>query len=1255
LHLIFRPLLILLTISALVIASLQVGGRVLFWLLDDLEIAANQWLWAQGIRIEGLQGDWHRLNPVVRIDRIDLPAGWVEDVYVEVGLLESLWRGTPIAQRFSLREGEIDIEHTESGWRFRGGMGSFDLELGDLLYHSDEILLSSRLRFFSAAGTSAIDADYQAINRTGMHRHRLKLRNDPPQCEGDCSLRIAFDASDAVALVGSASRVVSASSNGFTVPEAIVQRGSLQIADLDLNWHQYEETAGGIAAISVHGLELSPGRPISSGMVIQTRGLAAGHVAEIRNGYLSQADTRIELPTFWLELEEGIASWWTPELDLGATLGFLGEQLPAGSAGSRWLTGLQVRGQARNLRGYVDTGSGDLGYGATLNRIFLESFGGAPYMRGGGGELVGHRRGMQIKLNAENMDTHWRGQFEDNWMMTYAQGILQAFFGDGYFAMRGLGMRLAVDDSHASGGFALNRVVGVPEEDRLTLIVNVDQSSVQDVKRFVPIRLPVGLPEWIEDGPRSGVLEDIAFAYHGQIIVAPFELARRLEMSANIVDGHVRYHPDWPEVLELDGFLEVAGRDVRLDVQRGVSSYGSVIDGTRVLLGDNASYADVVLSTETTAEAALTFIRTTPLIDWMNFISPTWAGAGTLTLDGTLHIPLILRADHIGETAFEDEFTAQVDIGLKETDLDLGDYRITLNKLTGLVTYAYPYDVRASSVRGELFGKAATLGARNDADTVIFSIAGQAAYTDVLDLVEMSDPGIMQGGFDFLADLHVELADEISRLEVVSDLTGLALDLPGEFGKQPEHAVSTDVVLRFLDDYEALNFGYGSARGWLHIDDEPLRGAIGFGQAPPVIDATSQELVLSGQIEGFGLEEVIPDSADESGVAIPIRLDDLIAGYVGLEELRFDDVALNGHIAPEELSIVFESAALRGEVGYVGDDPLQVHLTQLLLPATDSTEDPLDPSVIEELPRANVVLDQFSVGEDDYGAWSFDLVPDENGVALDNLTANLRGVAVSAEKVYWSRADNQTRFKGTLNFGDLADVLPMWDIAPGLETESAELSGDLYWHGSPGNVDIDRLIGPTSFVAKDGRFLDVDASGQGALKFFSLVNFSTVLKRMNLDFSDLRGEGVTFEQITAEAYFNEGFVSFTPEPMEIVGSGSEFKIAGQVNLIDGTLDNEMIVTLPVTRSLPWYAAYIALASPITAIGVLVGERVLRKPIEQFSSAKYTITGPIDDPELTFVNVWDRSVDEPQTVLEEPPAELPVDPDLVDSPPQEEDS
>jgi hypothetical protein len=80
------------------------------------------------------------------------------------------------------------------------------------------------------------------------------------------------------------------------------------------------------------------------------------------------------------------------------------------------------------------------------------------------------------------------------------------------------------------------------------------------------------------------------------------------------------------------------------------------------------------------------------------------------------------------------------------------------------------------------------------------------------------------------------------------------------------------------------------------------------------------------------------------------------------------------------------------------------------------------------------------------------------------------------------------------------------------------------------------------------------------------------------------------------------------------------------------LDNEMIVTLPVTKGLPWYAAYVALANPLAGLGVLVGERVLRKPLEQFSSAKYEISGTLDDPELKFISVWDTTMDLPQASL-----------------------
>ncbi len=99
--------------------------------------------------------------------------------------------------------------------------------------------------------------------------------------------------------------------------------------------------------------------------------------------------------------------------------------------------------------------------------------------------------------------------------------------------------------------------------------------------------------------------------------------------------------------------------------------------------------------------------------------------------------------------------------------------------------------------------------------------------------------------------------------------------------------------------------------------------------------------------------------------------------------------------------------------------------------------------------------------------------------------------------------------------------------------------------------------------------------------------------------------------------------------MEVLSTGSDFKIAGTVDLVDGMLDNEMIVTLPVSKNLPWYAAFLSLANPVAGIVVIAGERVLRKPLEQFSSAKYAISGTLDDPQVDFVSIFDTSMRDPE--------------------------
>ncbi|TNF90380.1 MAG: hypothetical protein EP301_01205, partial [Gammaproteobacteria bacterium] len=662
------------------------------------------------------------------------------------------------------------------------------------------------------------------------------------------------------------------------------------------------------------------------------------------------------------------------------------------------------------------------------------------------------------------------------------------------------------------------------------------------------------------------------------------------------------------------------------------------------------------LVSTTSVDQALTFIRSTPLQEWMSFVTPDWVGAGPIRMAGFLSVPLKLQAEHIGEVDPAEELVVDLDIELNGADLDLPGYGVSLAALAGSLRYTYPYQISGSEVDGQIFDRPAVFGASSDQDTVTFHVNGQAPYADVLELLDVRDPGLMHGGFDFIADLHIELGDEISRLSLVSDLTGLGLVLPGELAKAPDDSVPTELTLQFLDEYQSARFRYGPARGWLHVNEVLLRGAIGFAMPPPDMDGDQELLVLGGRVRGFSLDELIPDAEGENGagglnLALPVKLDGLITDFVDVGGVQFENVKLDGRIEPGEalaLQVAMQSEDVIGELAIAPESPLQLDLAFLRLPEPEGAgeesdlgkpePDPLDVEVIAELVEADVILDKFMVGETDYGAWSFELRPEDGGVTLNALEANLRGVNITAEKLVWNGEQDRTYFVGVLDAEDLATVLPQWGFAASVSTESAQMTADLNWLGSPAAVDLTSLIGKAAFEAHNGRFLEV-TQGADAMKIFSLVNFSTIAKRLNFDFSDVVGEGVSFDTLTATTEFHTGTMQFL-EPMAVDGSGSNFRIGGTVDLISGALDNEMIVTLPVTKGLPWYAAYIALANPLAGLGVLVGERVLRKPLEQFSSAKYEISGTLDEPELKFVGVWDTTMDQPQVSLEQVDADAP---------------
>ncbi|MEQ8857320.1 MAG: AsmA-like C-terminal region-containing protein [Pseudomonadales bacterium] len=1224
LRLVLRPLLVILTLGMLLVALFQVAGRVTFTLLDDLELAVNQLLSVGGIRVTGLSGDWRMLNPVLRAERVDVPAGYVAGLVLEIDMLESVLRGTPVARRLKVEDARIDLrKRWGEPWRLAGTAAGASFDPLPFLRDSSQLEFDGSVRFLRQGWAPVeMHVGYLGINRGGEHRHSARVRNHADDCAAPCSVAVDYYGREGLWPLREPQARVEMHSDGFLLPRTVLGFSPLKITRLDAAWQRQEDDAGGTLSFAAEQFDM----PGDVTLAVRLEGSLRGS-GEVQTGVVSEwrvergADVWV-LPEVDLLSDGSGISAWMPELDLARAGAFLSQALAGVGPAESWLQALNVRGQAYNLRLRYGFGGDGLAYAMTLGGLAVDGYKGVPTVARASGELLGYGRGLQFNLNAQNLTVAFPEVFRDSWNLPYAQGAVQAWFGADYFGIRGLNLRAEALGTRAAGSFAMTRPPD-REGQRLLLLVSTDRMGVAEAKQFVPYKLPDGLRNWLDRAPRGGVLEDARIAYQGQFQDRPGELGRRLELDGHVRDAQLRYHPDWPVVTGLTGDFAVAGSLVDVVVDAGLSA-GAELAGSEVRVVDNGAAVRLSLDAETTASDMLTFVRTTPLQGWLAFVEADWEGTGPMRLTGDLNVPL-------GTTDTEPAVRLRAD--LEGVDLALPGFRVAVGALNGSVRYRYPFYLDAAGVSGEMFGEQVTVAASTETvrgrERVHLRFSGRARPEDVWRLADLTDPGVADGSFDYRADLAIAVTPEgVSEISVSSPLQGLGVELPAGYAKDAAEVVPVEVRLAFPSDYRALSFAYRDATGWLHFIDTPLRGAIGFAADPGPENVSASDLELTGRVAAFALEEVIPGGDSGVGLPLPLRLANLEVGRIDVGGFAVNSATLAGTVSSAGFDIAVTSDEVVGTLTQSGETPLLVALQAVNAPGGDSaegeaSEDPVGPELIAELPAADVSIERLQLGEQDYGTWRFKLRPQGADLRVEEIAASVRGVVLaSSEALLWRGEANETRFTGSFDGGNLADVLPQWGYAANVETETATLTGAFSWTGSPLAVDLLKLRGTAAARATEGRFLEVE-SGAGAQRIFSLLNFTAIAKRMALNFGDVFGRGVSFDELNAEIGLNEGQLEFV-EPMEVTGTGSRFRVTGRVDMKTGVLNNDMIVTLPVSQSLPWYAAYVALANPLVGLGVLVGERVLRKPLEQFSSARYRIGGTLDNPDVKFVSVFDVS-------------------------------
>ncbi|MGA1371569.1 MAG: YhdP family protein [Pseudomonadales bacterium] len=1301
-HLLLRPLLSFIVLVVLAIAVLEVFGRAAVALLPHAEPMLNLLLSPRGVQLRGVEGEWRHLNPVLKVQRVELNAGRLDDVHAELDLIESLIRGHVVVFRARVQDGALRLRKTGSGpWRLADMPGGDGFDPLPLIERADQLQFSGTVSLQRDQGApSALAVSWIGTHREGLSRHRVHLAN----LDQDCSAPRCEASFDIARRAGWTRAVpdlqLTVKASGFVVPAPLLGRGRLALDELDLGWDGASPQArGGWLAARVRGA-LDAGDPgFSAAVSGSARGDQAQQWGSIDSLLVTHGEQRLALqPIRVLRNRDGVHAA-LDSLDLPSTVALLESAARNSEPLRRWLQALAPAAIVSDIRLVYPFATRALGYRFDVRDLALDGYKGVPYLRHASGRVTGvtppldggsladagHR--LQLDVAADDFRIGFPDLLSDVFDVTRAVGQIRAYVRRETVSLRAPALDVRFADVHATGGLAISRMGPDERDRRLAALVAVDAIDVPTARRLVPLKLPPKLYEFLTGAPMDGEIRGGRLAYQGQFRAAPDDRGRRLEIAGEFNNARLKFHPDWPEVTAASGYLEVAGREVRVRAD-AARALGAVLDGSRVTLRDNAGVADLQLRASADATSAFDLVRSSPLAGWMPFVAPDWSGRGPATIEGALTIPL-RTVDTADAPATSERLEVALTSELSGVDLSMPGYRLEFIDLRGQARYRYPDTIAASALNGQLFGAPSTVSVRAENDRFLFDVVGTAGSADVWRVGALPDLGILRGSARFRATLDLPAPrrrDDArapaapARLSVRSDLEGMTVRLPGAYAKLAEEPTAFALEL-LLDDERRLTFDYRDLAGWLAFlpaETQPkpaqkgaasglaaeyalARGSIGMGARPMPVETSAREVLVTGRLgeldprallaewQDDGLDDLLYPEATDNAPApmtlpplprfpVPVRLQAFEVETLLLGGLVTRNALLEADLVEAGLDTRLESdrldARLRWQRTASADRPaLTVDVDDLWLERGSGRDDPLSPALIRSVPPARVTIRQMTVGDADYGRWSFRLVPEGADLRVTDIEAELRKVAIaSSDGLVWRGDNNVTEFAGTLSMGNLAEVLPLWGYAPNVASKRAQVDGVVSWPGSPAAFSLAALRGVAAVSADDGRFLEV-AAGGGTQRILSLLNFTTIAKRMSLDFSDVFGRGLSFDELRAELGFETGTLRFL-KPLSVEGTGIKLRMTGTVQLAERALDHEMVVTLPVNRSLPWYAAYLGLANPIAGLGVLVGERVLRKPLETFSSARYRVTGTVENPRVQLLSVF-------ATDSEERAVEVPV--------------
>jgi uncharacterized protein (TIGR02099 family) len=781
----------------------------------------------------------------------------------------------------------------------------------------------------------------------------------------------------------------------------------------------------------------------------------------------------------------------------------------------------------------------------------------------------------------------------------------------------------------------------------LALYAEAYDINIGEIHKYLPRQgMKQKTVDYLTMSLQGGTVDKAKFLLRGDLESFPYKDGTgQFYIEADVSDAVFKFHPEWPQADSLSAKAIFDNDEMLIVADSGNLLGSSVVEAKATIDSFSNEISMLVITADATVtnESYLALHQSSPLKE----------DIGKAITDFKINKPITSTVEITIPLGNDVPATIKGTIPLDGHRVSLKDYSIALNQVNGLIHFTED-GAYSENLRGSLWGNPFTIDVKvddftGDADLVKLDATSNFSVGKVFDSQKIQSPLSITGSSELVVRYRVDHQAQQSLI-VRTDLKGTEIIGPDWLSKDRQQVA--DVLITLFEaagQVKSRAIYRNTISSQLQFSSNnfnDIKGVVALGNlATTDIKAPQDGVAIRGEFNEIKSYDWINSLQFKKGGSFswPQWID-----HIDIKTPIFEVAGQklhNVHLSDELLAgqyLRFKATAEegKGSLTLYDDGRKHVVIDQLdieLQPFSKLSDTDIGLEK-EDLYNWQLECASCRINGIDTGVLTLVTKQTEQGVTLQG-DSKIQGLLSAYLEGSWF--DDISTIKITFTSPNAGRLLERWGYGDGVRETQTNGSLNLSWQGGWHQFELAKSDGKLAVNTEQGVVRELS---DRQARVFSLFSLQSLRRRLSLDFRDLFEDGFFYDSIDGKFTIAKGIVH--SDAVVINGATAEVTISGYTNLVNNTVDQNVVVIPKLGSSLPLLAGWAI--EPTTGLIMLLINKIFEPVLDVVVRIEYNIKGDLANPVVIEVDKKSKEIVVPdEELLEQVEGEPILETELIE--------